>query len=230
MRHIGNKYNKWTVLCLNKELTDIKQRKYYKCQCECGKIHNHVINSIKSGRSKQCYECTFSKHSMSKTNIYKIWVGIKSRCYNPKVRIYKYYGGRGIKMCERWLDFQNFYIDMGDRPSGLQLDRINNDGNYEPGNCRWVTAKENNPSNKGCLKDVMPGKVFGKWQVLERVKHRPDHWYYLCRCRCGTEKVICGGELRRGRTTQCRSCKNKQHSIIHTGWLLRKKKLSILCA
>jgi hypothetical protein len=156
---------------------------------------------------------------MSATPTYRIWTGIFTRCYNPKNNIYKYYGARGIQVCDRWKDFRNFYADMGERPKGLQLDRIDNNKHYSPDNCRWVTAKENNPSNKGDLPDEMPGKKFGKWTVLERVKHRPTHWYYLCRCECGLEKIIAGGELRRGRTTQCRSCAR----ISHRGWGKRYK-------
>lgn len=159
------------------------------------------------------------RHGMAGKPIYKLWAGILSRCYNPKVKIYKYYGGRGIKVCERWLDFVNFYADMGERPLNKQIDRIDNNKDYSPDNCRWATAKENNAANKGDLPDHMPGKIFGKWTVLHRVKHKPDHWYYLCRCECGTEKINAGGELRRGNTTQCKSCKN----ISHRGWRERWK-------
>lgn len=163
-------------------------------------------------------------HGMADTPIHKLWVGMKTRCYNKNVKIYKYYGGRGIKVCDRWHQFINFYEDMGDRPKGLQLDRINNDGDYSPENCRWVTPKENNPSNKGDLPDTMPGKAFGSWTVLELVKHKPGHRYYKCKCVCGLEKVIGGGELRRGRTTQCRLCKNRKHGSIHKGWSERKNR------
>lgn len=164
------------------------------------------------------------KHGMSKTPIYKIWIGILSRCYNPKVKIYKYYGGRGIEVCDRWRKFENFYEDMGDRPTGLQIDRIDTNGNYEPSNCRWVTSKENNPYNKGDIPDTLPGKIFGKWSVIKRVKYKPGHRYYLCRCACGFEGIRPGGELRQGRTTQCLKCKHKEHSKKHKGWGERKKR------
>ena len=87
-------------------------------------------------------------HGMTLTPIYRTWGGMKTRCFNPRHKYYHRYGGRGITICERWLDFNNFYLDMGDRPKGTELDRENNDGNYEPGNCRWVTKKVNANNNR----------------------------------------------------------------------------------
>lgn len=81
-------------------------------------------------------------HGQTDSPEYRVWCHIKGRCLNANDQDYPDYGGRGIAICDRWLTFENFLLDVGRRPPGTSIDRINNDGNYEPGNCRWVTQRD----------------------------------------------------------------------------------------
>ncbi len=102
-----------------------------------------------------------SNHGMFGTPTYKSWSSMMQRCNNPNNCSYKYYGGRGIVVCERWRDFKKFYKDMKDRPIGLELDRINNNKGYNKANCRWVTRKEQmRNTNRIVLNKVIASGVY----------------------------------------------------------------------
>ncbi len=135
------------LLVIGNTYSVLQGKTLYICQCDCGVTVELRSYDLKSGRRKSC-GCTSRQHGKTGTPTNLIWQGIRSRCNNPNVRSYKNYGGRGISVCNRWDSFENFLEDMGERPSGMQIDRIDNNGNYEPANCRWVTNYENQ-QNKG---------------------------------------------------------------------------------
>ena len=139
----GQKFGRLTVLYRteNDKWGNVK----WMCVCDCGNLVEVVGWRL---RSKHTQSCGCLKHNLSETAVYRTWADMKTRCNNPNRKEYKYYGGRGISICKRWEKFQNFYNDMGDRPEGLTLDRIDNDGNYEPENCRWTTYAEQNHNSR----------------------------------------------------------------------------------
>jgi hypothetical protein len=132
---------------------------YWLCRCDCGTERQVNGSSLRKGQSASCGCVAFKAqskklllHGYARTDkrsgdrTYTTWRSMKYRCSSSHATQYPRYGGRGISVCERWQSFANFLADMGERPAGRTIDRINPSGNYEPSNCRWATPKEQRAS------------------------------------------------------------------------------------
>ena len=140
----GRVFGDITVISENKERNK-NGHITYKCRCECGVEKDILGSSLRYGKTRSCgclQKKKARKHGMDGTPEYTAWSSMKQRCYNKKSDRYERYGGRGIKVCQRWLDgFEFFFADMGERPNGFSIERIDLDGDYEPKNCTWADAK-----------------------------------------------------------------------------------------
>jgi hypothetical protein len=164
---MNKKHNLWTVLSTEKIYRS--NHVYLSCRCDCGTVRDVIIKNLKSGVSSSC-GCERNrktterntKHGKRFTKVWRVWQDMKARCYNKNRRQYCNYGGRGIKVCDEWRNsFIAFYEYIGDVPKGKTLDRIDNNGNYEPGNVRWATPKEqcqnktnNHKIKRRCISEI----------------------------------------------------------------------------
>ncbi len=150
----------------------------WKFACDCGSQFEAAGYAVRSGRVVSCPSCAAKRtvaasitHGKTDTDEYRIWTGILTRCKNPKSKAYQSYGGRGIGVCDQWANsFESFLEDMGARPSkNHSIDRRDNDGDYEPGNCRWATRAEQAANKRNTVRVQIGGELVRVPDLAERV-------------------------------------------------------------
>lgn len=184
---IGKKFGRLLVLSEAEKRNSYHPR--WNCVCECGKMVDVLGYHLRSGATKSCGCLSVdwsrenaTKHGHHGEPTYWRWNGMRDRCNNPKNKHWKDYGGRGIKCCERWDSFENFLADMGERPKGMQLDRIDNNKGYSKENCRWVTCSQNGRNKRDSIYLTFNGetKHIKEWaertgipydSIRNRIKH-----------------------------------------------------------
>ena len=163
---VGDKFNRLTAIKFSYRNAHGSQHWFFRCDCGNEKII--MVDNVKRSKSKSC-GCLKKeqgkklgeinlKHGMTKTRTFKSWGNLKQRCLNKNDKGYKNYGGRGIKVCDEWLEFENFYCDMGECPAGKSIDRKNNDKGYYKSNCRWATREEQNNNKRNNRFLIYDGK------------------------------------------------------------------------
>lgn len=180
----GQRFGRWLVLDYSHSVTGDP---YYNCICDCGTKGVILSRTLRTGSSQSC-GClnrekilkTITTHGRSKSREYRTWSQMLQRCNNPNNDRYNDYGGRGIKVCERWHEFENFFKDIGERPKGKSLDRIDNDQGYCKENCRWATPSEQQLNKRKILimfdGKSMTANEWGKhigideWTIQRRIK------------------------------------------------------------
>lgn len=158
---IGQVFGRWTVVA-NAEPVRVGRRgrkAQVLCMCQCGVERAVTVGNLKSGISQSC-GCLKSEQTRQRSFLhgrdtrdktYMSWSAMRARCNDPRHAKYPAYGERGIRYCERWNDFTAFLADMGERPPGTTLDRIDVSSMYEPGNCRWATVKEQSMNKRDAV-------------------------------------------------------------------------------
>lgn len=193
----GQRFGRLVVI----EIAEARNNKrLWQCRCDCGKEIVTVGGNLRQGHSKSCgclnRELQISRpttHGMTGTPLFSVWKGMLTRCRNRNYAGFKNYGGRGIKVCDRWQEFANFKQDVGDGYSpGLTIDRINNDGDYEPGNCRWITKQQQSANRRsGNLWDLKDAPIKGNTSGIRGVSpNKRDGGWVAAICINGKQRRL----------------------------------------
>lgn len=176
----GEKRGSWTIVSLHHRTS---RDSFWTCECECGERRVSTI----AGLRQKCIKCSYKRNKKKYPVEYRCWVSIRSRCNaNPGTRSHKYYSGRGIKVCDRWSSFENFYSDMGPRPEhSNSIDRIDNNGPYSPENCRWANQSQQRLNTRNTV-----------YLEIDGVRKHVSHW----RAVFGISQVTYNKRIRSGLT------------------------------
>ena len=181
---VGQRFGKLVALRIDESMPS-SSGYYWLCQCDCGNKKSIRMDALVSGRTNSC-GCIPTgkiKHGQSRSKLYGVWTAIKMRCYNPNEPAYCHYGMRGIRMCDEWHNsFQPFFdwaIEHG-YSEGLTIDRIDNDGDYEPANCRWVTQRVQNSNRRDTVFIDWNGKSLSmrEWSDITGMNIRTINYRY----------------------------------------------------
>lgn len=208
----GDRFGRLTTLHATKRLYGGRLRAAWWCRCDCGNKQEVESSNLRRGNSTQCLTCAWKARGAARathghtrnhapTKLYVTWKSMRDRCENPKNKRYADYGGRGVEVCARWLDFEVFAADMGEPPTGdHQIERRNNDKGYEPGNCYWATRYEQaqNKRNTRTLTYAGRTQTISEWAAETGIKRET----LKMRLRKGwaAEEALKPGDLRRVRT------------------------------
>lgn len=180
----GIKFHRLTVV--EKTAVRVAEKVMWRCACECGNTTLANSSQLRTGRRTSCGCAKKSGSQIYKrpprhghfvgnrpTPTYRAWSGMLNRCRNDRSDSWVYYGGRGIKVCDRWLTFENFLADMGEKPKGLSIDRKDNNGDYRPENCRWATDIEQHRNRSDSLLWTFKGetKTLAEWSEVTGINH-----------------------------------------------------------
>lgn len=177
----GQKYGKLYVKGLYLDIPNRKKK--WLCVCDCGNETIVSGSNLRNGHTKSCLKCGYestkkaiTKHGQSHTKLFYVWHSMKNRCENPKHKSYEDYGAKGISVCEEWHDSTKFFkwALRNGYEEGLEIDRINVNGNYEPNNCRWVnrTQNANNKSNNKLIEHEGQTKTLAEWSRVYEVNYK----------------------------------------------------------
>lgn len=172
-------FGNWFICQVLKRSKPSMTRKVVAKCCRCNEFHLKEIATIANGASTQCKRCGNVTHGLRKTREYNTWRGMIERCCNPNSVGYSRYGGSGVTVCDRWRSsFELFLKDMGERPDGCSIDRINTYGNYHKENCRWATKELQEANKKRRLQVSHNGqvKLLTDWCKILNLSYEAARW------------------------------------------------------